>query len=319
MDRKKYYPKFISFRAIKSKSKQTHRVKLLSSSRNMPRMASQTDIEVSVCHPAESTDVVSDATIAINSATLVVDEENEGGGGDDDTVISADVVVDPTFAVNDATLFVEDDEISGEVIIGTPIPPCWKRRSGQVLIGSTLVLLVALATAIFLASDNLPSDGVDSIVTVGEMGHRGTCPSDESSRDCGATFEIWFDVDGWSLLNFVVATDNFTLPPNRTERLIDTLSGPFSSADNYGCRISGWLVPPITSDEYVLVVTADDEGQLWLSPDDDPNNKVLVAGVDNRISDIDCQSSPISFVAGRAYYFEVSGVDHRARGPLAII
>ena len=72
-------------------------------------------------------------------------------------------------------------------------------------------------------------------------------------------------------------------------------------ADNYGCRMSGWLVPPITSDEYVLVMTADDEGELWLSPDDNPNNKVLVAGVDNRISKLNSQSSPISFVAGRAY------------------
>ena len=87
------------------------------------------------------------------------------------------------------------------------------------------------------------------------------------------------DIVGWSIMNLVVSTENFALSPNRTERLIDTLSGPVNMADHYGYRISGWLVPPITSDEYVLSVWSnwldqnmrrEDESELWLSTDDGP-------------------------------------------------
>jgi hypothetical protein len=266
--------------------------------------------------PTTAPDPIHDHDLAIGEDSNINDHgDNPGGLTDDNTLITADVVVDPTIAINDATVFVEDDEDEGEVIIGTPILPCWKQRLGQALIGTTLVVLVALATAIgLLVSDNPPSveeAAVDTIVPVGKGGPHGTCPSDESAMDCGATLEIWMDVVGWSILNLVIATNNFTLPPNRTERLINTLSGPFNSADNYGCRIHGWLVPPITSDEYVLVVTADDEGELWLSADEDPNNKVLVAGINNRGGGLNPQSSPISFVAGRAYYFEVRGNDEK--------
>ena len=114
------------------------------------------------------------------------------------------------------------------------------------------------------------------------------------------------DVWGGNVLNLVVATDNLTVPPNRTERLIDTLSGPVNMADYYGCRMSGWLVPPITSDEYVLTMLADDEAELWLSADDDPVNKAKVAIFFERDREPELKSvHQLSFVAGRSYYFEV--------------
>jgi hypothetical protein len=122
------------------------------------------------------------------------------------------------------------------------------------------------------------------------------------------------DIMGWSVINLVVATDNFTLPPNRTERLIDTLSGPVNMADNYGCRISGWLVPPITSDEYVIMMRVDDKAELWLSADDDPVNKAEVAGgltsnFVESVSQTGLISGQLSFVAGQSYYFEVREMD----------
>ena len=214
-----------------------------------------------------------------------------------DADVEADIAVDPAIVINNATLLNES-----QVVVGTPILPWWHQRNGQMLIGVTALSILAIfATLIGLTIDSAAKkDDGGPVVPMGEMTRR-TCPSDETAKDCGATLEIWMDVFGWSVLNFVVVTENLTLPPNRTERLIDTLSGPFNMADNYGCRISGWLVPPITSDEYFFKITADDEGELWLSADDNPSNKVMVA--QTKTGNI--QSGPISFVAGRSYYFEV--------------
>jgi len=156
------------------------------------------------------------------------------------------------------------------VIIATPILPWWKQRDVHVLLGTVLVLLAAFGTVVGVSSRNvasnrvggdlLPEEGVavatesNDITLLPRRGSHGTCPSDDSAQGCGATLEIWMDIVGWNVMNLVVSTENFALSPNRTERLIDTLSGPVNMADHYGYRISGWLVPPITSDEYVLSV-----------------------------------------------------------------
>jgi hypothetical protein len=74
--------------------------------------------------------------------------------------------------------------------------------------------------------------------------------------------------------------------------------------------MSGWLVPPITSDEYVLTMLADDEAELWLSADDDPVNKAKVAILFERVREPELKSvHQLSFVAGRSYYFEVREID----------
>ena len=213
---------------------------------------------------------------------------------------------DSTIVIRNATLFHEE-----AVFVATPIVPWWKQRSGRALLGTALVLLAALGAAVGSSSSSGGIGGPtpEEVDLIRERGTHGTCPSDESARDCGATLEIWMDVWGWSVMNLVVATDNLTLPPNRTERLLDTLSGPVNMADNYGCRMSGWLVPPITSDEYVIKILVDDEAELWLSADDDPVNKAKVAIFFQWTREPELKSGQLSFVAGRSYYFEVREMD----------
>jgi hypothetical protein len=233
---------------------------------------------------------------------------------DDGTLLTAEVVLDPSFFVNDARLVDEEEDDGGGVIDATPIVPWWKQRSGLALLGTVLVLLAAFVTAIGLSSRGVDPNGdvgnppPEEVATksndtalAGKRGPRGTCPSDDSARDCGATLEIWMDVMGWSLMNLVVVTNNFSLPPNRTERPIDRR-----------CRISGWLVPPITSDEYVLAMLMDGEAQLLLSADDDLVNKAIVSIFYESGSWTGAhglKSGQLSFVAGRAYYFEVREMD----------
>jgi hypothetical protein len=127
---------------------------------------------------------------------------------------------------------------------------------------------------------------------------------------CGAMLETWSGIEGASIADLMNGTNNLTNPPNRTERLGLLLEGPFDNDDNYGSRMKGWLMPPVTGD-YMFWISTDDTGELWLSSDDHPENKVRVCFVPGA-TDVkewtkypEQKSSFIPLVAGEAYYFEV--------------
>ena len=82
--------------------------------------------------------------------------------------------------------------------------------------------------------------------------------------------------------------------------------------DNYGARISGWLIAPFTG-SYYFRIYSDDEGRFYLSTDDNPANLPAAATV--RYSDGLCcgnqpgyaggpESGAVNLVAGQRYYFE---------------
>ena len=89
------------------------------------------------------------------------------------------------------------------------------------------------------------------------------------------------------------------------------LSGGFLHVDdNYGSRMWGWLVPPVSGD-YTFWITADDMGEFWLSIDDEPANKVLECYTPGPVSRYffsaysEQKSEPVTLEAGLVYYFEV--------------
>ncbi len=57
---------------------------------------------------------------------------------------------------------------------------------------------------------------------------------------------------------------------------LDSLALHRGGGNNYGARIRGFLVPPETGD-YRFWIAADDRGVLFLSTDDSPDNKIVVA------------------------------------------
>jgi len=97
-------------------------------------------------------------------------------------------------------------------------------------------------------------------------------------------------------------------PTERT--LISQLEGPQEWADEYGSRIRGYVHPP-TSGNYIFWVATDDQGELWLSTDEDPKNKRKIASVPEWTAPREYtkhatqQSPPVELKAGRRYYIEV--------------
>lgn len=106
---------------------------------------------------------------------------------------------------------------------------------------------------------------------------------------------------------------------------LDEFETPEQWGDNYGARVTGFVIPPLGG-EYVFSIASDDQGELYLSPDADPVNKVLIAaepmwsppriwlGRDPGQTESK-RSAPISLQAGRRYYVEAllkeaGGMDH---------
>jgi hypothetical protein len=75
--------------------------------------------------------------------------------------------------------------------------------------------------------------------------------------------------------------------------------------------MKGWLMPPV-SGVYAFWIASDDGGELLLSSDDHPENKVRecfvpwATGVREWKKFLEQESPLIQLEAGEAYYFEVS-------------
>ena len=136
--------------------------------------------------------------------------------------------------------------------------------------------------------------------------------------------ELYFDIPGWTLAD-LRGSPKFPNAPDAVRLRTSLEANLFDEFDKYGTRLSGYIIAP-TSGSYTFYLAADDQGEFWLSTDDDPANLVLVArepewahrrqftgeaagggrlgtpspngGPQQNIS------APVTLVAGQAYYFE---------------
>jgi xyloglucan-specific exo-beta-1,4-glucanase len=124
-------------------------------------------------------------------------------------------------------------------------------------------------------------------------------------------------LDTWTGLNsgntiadLMSGTNNLSNTPNMSVRLVSLLEGPTNFANNYGSRMSGWLVPPVTG-QYLFWIASDDNGEFWLSTSDNKTNNALICRqpMSARPRQWDTfpeqKSGLISLVAGQPYYYEV--------------
>lgn len=96
--------------------------------------------------------------------------------------------------------------------------------------------------------------------------------------------------------------------PSATSKLT-SFEVPVDAGANYGERIRGYVIPPVTGN-YIFSIAADDAGELWLSKDQNPGNKTKIASTLSWTYSRDWtkyssqKSAPVPLTAGKAYYIE---------------
>jgi hypothetical protein len=117
--------------------------------------------------------------------------------------------------------------------------------------------------------------------------------------------EVWTNLPGDSVATLTGAPA-FKGKPNLTA-VADSFASPRDWADAYGTRMRGYLYPPVTG-AYTFWLNTDDEGKLWLSPDDSPSTKAEICHQPNAPGygnwSGSAKSKPINLIKGRRYYIE---------------
>jgi len=113
--------------------------------------------------------------------------------------------------------------------------------------------------------------------------------------------DLWEGIDG-ATLDLLRNSPNFPNNPTRSEKLT-RFSTNDSIGDSYGGRIQGWLYVPVTGN-YTFWLSSADQGELWLSTDDDPANVKLLASepVWGSYDTFSRQSDPVPLIGGSRYY-----------------
>lgn len=134
----------------------------------------------------------------------------------------------------------------------------------------------------------------------------------------GIDWEVWFGVSGNEVWRIPVGTT-----PDMHTPLVSFQSVP-DYGTNYGARIRGYICAPQTG-AYTFWVASNDHSELWLSTDDDPDNKVRIAWLDRATGPQEWNKFPsqrsqtVWLEAGHRYYIEGLhkqgvGADHFAVG-----
>ena len=127
----------------------------------------------------------------------------------------------------------------------------------------------------------------------------------------GLKFEAWLNLPG-NAPGDLLSDPRYPASPDRVAYVTEFTSrlvfADAASMDNYGGRISGWIVPPETA-EYEFFIRSDDGSQLSLSTDADPANATIIASEAGCCGPFEAPGAPetsgrISLTAGNRYYIE---------------
>jgi len=120
-------------------------------------------------------------------------------------------------------------------------------------------------------------------------------------------YEFWKGAKG-SDLNAIKNIEGYPDEPDGAIEVKNAI-GKIDWADNYASRLSGYVYPPV-SGEYVFYIVSDDQSWLFISSDDNPDNKYQIANLKSYtpVTSWDQnptqRSKPISLEAGKRYYIE---------------
>ncbi|MBT31939.1 MAG: hypothetical protein CMO01_19955 [Thalassobius sp.] len=138
--------------------------------------------------------------------------------------------------------------------------------------------------------------------------------------------EFWTDITGYQV-SALTSTEDYPNDPTGSDYLTSLEAVDWDNpTDNqtwynfYGQRIRGYIHPDTTG-TYYFFLSSDDQSELYLSTDDDPENKVLIANIStystfNQWDKLASQkSAAITLEKDHKYYVEIlhkeaSGNDH---------
>ncbi len=120
-------------------------------------------------------------------------------------------------------------------------------------------------------------------------------------------FEWWDNLSGTSVSDL---TNSDRFPDNPTGKdYLESFEIPTDKKDNYATRLRGFL-HPATTGEYTFWIASDDASRLYLSTDENPENKTDICYVSSWTSsrewnkETNQKSAPIQLEAGKHYYIE---------------
>src|ERR1051325_889912 len=140
-------------------------------------------------------------------------------------------------------------------------------------------------------------------------------PDTAPAQTFGVYRELWTGLStsdtSLGLLTNSASNPNWPNNPNATyTKVLTNFETEVNLLDGYGQRLRAFLVPP-TNGTYTFWIASDDASSLFLSSDESPVNKTLVASVSSWTNprewtkEANQQSPPITLDGGRRYYVEV--------------
>jgi len=92
----------------------------------------------------------------------------------------------------------------------------------------------------------------------------------------GVFMDTWFGISGNGISDLRNAS-GFPDAPDESV-VVQTTEAPSGRADNYGVRLRTYVAPP-ESDEYTFWIASDDNGELWMAPNEEWDDLALIATV----------------------------------------
>ena len=130
-----------------------------------------------------------------------------------------------------------------------------------------------------------------------------------ASPQAGSILQEVYEGIGGTAVTDLTGASIYPGSPTQTNFVADFFEAPVDWNDNYGQRMHGYIVPPVTG-AYTFWIATDDGGELWLSTDENPANENLIAWVSSWTSSREWtkegnqQSAPVTLQRDKAYYIK---------------
>jgi hypothetical protein len=138
----------------------------------------------------------------------------------------------------------------------------------------------------------------------------------------GVMREVWKGIPGTSVDDLVSHPD-YPASPHERHLVTGGFEAPVNTGDYYGQRMHGFIEAPVTG-SYIFWISSDDNGRLYLSTSEEPENIVLIASVPGWTNPREWnkypeqRSEPVFLEEGNRYYIKALMKEHGGGDNLAV-